>query len=641
MHTRSIALMSFLLVFAVLFASLAGGKKGKGKDSKALAEKPLAALNKDLDDELFAILEPGTRSADMQTRALAVRTLARIRPLMVGDYVVDALSDPQWIVRHAAVQALIRAGNVGYRKTLAAAVVNTELYADKELSPLPLVMQLPDEEAIDLLREALGLATSVQDLILEEIFKKDSPIAKAYFEGLRSVPVVKTWVLNNLDIIRDKLMYPLLVKTVPELEKADLLKVFGFLAELDSSYDVSFLQSYMGSDDEEILEGAAFVLALRGDAKAGRFMLGFCDLNEVKLQLRCLQAIRGLATDDEVKETAKRFLYGHPDPDLLYAAYDIFATAKDESVYDNMVVRLQSTEIGHRAAAVYFIAKMKGTRALTELYGLLRDGSPLIRISAARAIGELRQAESVPNLADALRHDKNAEVKKALVEALGQIADRSIIPVVSFLIFDPDVKGEAIKALAGVNHKDSVQTLRNVLTTQFSKEERAVALRAIIRNDAIVGLNVYKGCLGWIPEGFVEELADELGPAAIDFLKVGLTSINDRVRHESVLAFRFLEPAQELEVLQQELFSAKDVVLRVAILRRLGDVMNEESLKVAEAFYKDPTRELRLASIEIASRYLKPDSESLTKLRANLLDSEETYRVAAAAAFVQIYLGSA
>ena len=628
----------FVAAVLVVFFTLSLGVAEAGRKKKK-KEPAQATLDADLENEVFAVLERGTRSADMQTRAQAVNYVGRLRADKAKEYLLDALKDPQWIVRHSAIRALIRANNPAYRKTLGSAVANTTLYNKPGLSPLNLVLGLPPDEAMDLLEEALVKVDDVRGLILDEIFKEDSALAAKYYERLRKLPSVKSWVMNNLRIFKDKEMYPLLVKTIPELTKEEKLKAFEFLTELDKTYDTGFLYKYMGGDDIDLAEGAAYVLGRRGEEKAVDVLLPMCDENDVHRQLRCLNGVIGVPTHPEVLERAKLFLYGDPDPEVLYTVYDIFTKAKDDSVYERMLQRLQSTNLGHRAAAVFFIGRMKGTRALPQLHQLLRDGSPIIRLRAAQAIGELRQAESVAYLADALRNDLDAAVKKELVMALGKIGDKSIIDVVAFLIFDPTVREEAINALCSVRHRSAIATLRNVLQTQFTKEQRTKALKAIVRISPAEGVQIFKAALGWLPDGFLEDMAEELKGEFVEYLKAALLSINDRVRREAVVSFRHLGAELEIQILERELFASKDNELRVVILNRLAEIKKQESISLLEAFFKDQNRQLRLASIELASQYAPKEGEAVKKLRGMLLDPDETYRVASAAALVNIFLG--
>ncbi len=198
MTHRFAAILVVLLAVTLAIPALARSKKSSNK-----APDKTAALDKDLANELFAVLERGTRSADMETRARAVVYLARVRPDTVQEYVIDALKDPQWIVRHAAIKGLIDLGNPAYREALGQAVANSTLYEKPERSPLTLVLSLPTAEAIQLLEEALTKVEDVRDIILKEIFKEESDLARQFYQGLRKIRAVQGWVMVNLRIFRN------------------------------------------------------------------------------------------------------------------------------------------------------------------------------------------------------------------------------------------------------------------------------------------------------------------------------------------------------------------------------------------------------------------------------------------------------
>ncbi len=188
-----------------------------------------------------------------------------------------------------------------------------------------------------------------------------------------------------------------------------------------------------------------------------------------------------------------------------------------------------------------------------------------------------------------------------------------------------------------MNHRDAIPTLRNVLQTQFTKEQRVEALSAIIRISPAESFDTFKNCLGWIPEGFLADMSKELKGDFLAYLKAAMESINERVRNEAVLAFRYMEPELEQKVLERVLFSAKDTSLRVTILRRLSELRGQGSLDLVKAFFADENRDLRLAAIDLAATYVNPDSEETKALRSMLLDPDEAYRAAAAVSLLNIY----
>ncbi|MBM4372783.1 MAG: HEAT repeat domain-containing protein, partial [Deltaproteobacteria bacterium] len=281
--------------------------------------------------------------------------------------------------------------------------------------------------------------------------------------------------------------------------------------------------------------------------------------------------------------------------------------------------------------------RVRGTRALPKLHELLADGNQMVRIRAIEAIGELRQAESVGPLEGALMNESDPEVRKKIVQALGSIGDRTVIRVVSFLVTDPSVKSEAVAALASIPHRDALLTLQNVLTNAFSREDRATALKAMLKISPGESKDAFQRALGWLPAGFMEEMARELGEAFLPHLQLAIEGIHAEARRDAVMAFRYLGSDKETGILEQALFATKHGDLKVYILERLAGIKGEGALAVLEAFYKDPEQALRIRSIQLASDLVKPATPSVDRLKDLLLETDETVRVAAAAAIIKVH----
>lgn len=81
----------------------------------------------------------------------------------------------------------------------------------------------------------------------------------------------------------------------------------------------------------------------------------------------------------------------------------------------------------------------------------LRDGSPWVRVDAARELGAIGDANAIGPLIAALE-DENGDVRKAAAEALGEIGDERAAEGLIKLFIDQrlDVRETAVAALAGI-----------------------------------------------------------------------------------------------------------------------------------------------------------------------------------------------
>jgi len=213
-----------------------------------------------------------------------------------------------------------------------------------------------------------------------------------------------------------------------------------------------------------------------------------------------------------------------------------------------------------------------------------------------------------------------------------------VIDVGSCLIFDPQGKDEAVDALCAVRHKDAINTLRNVLQTQFTKDQRARALKAIVRISPESGLPIFKTAMGWLPTGFLEELAAELKGQFVEYVTGALGSTNDEIRMEAVKAFRHMGKDTATQILEREVFNVRESALRILMLERLAEIGSPNANKMIEAFLKDDSPEVRLAAVRLVSKYASKEQALLDELRKMLMDPDESDRVASAAALLNRHL---
>lgn len=93
----------------------------------------------------------------------------------------------------------------------------------------------------------------------------------------------------------------------------------------------------------------------------------------------------------------------------------------------------------------------------------LKAADPHTRVTAARALGELREGTVVPALIEAL-NDKDGEVRLAVVKALGRIGPpaKGAVPVLSRMREDADakVRGEVVRALKQIDKYGGQRTIR-------------------------------------------------------------------------------------------------------------------------------------------------------------------------------------
>jgi HEAT repeat protein len=104
---------------------------------------------------------------------------------------------------------------------------------------------------------------------------------------------------------------------------------------------------------------------------------------------------------------------------------------------EEMLALLTSPETPQRMLAARAFCELRDDRAIAHLIQLLTDVCPLVRVSAAYALGRNTSPDAVEPLIAALNNDWNGYVRKGVVWALGNCRDRrSVRPLIHALKTD-------------------------------------------------------------------------------------------------------------------------------------------------------------------------------------------------------------
>lgn len=161
--------------------------------------------------------------------------------------------------------------------------------------------------------------------------------------------------------------------------------------------------------------------------------------------LSVLEAELELDPLDQLEESSAQAEDAQPDPDA-------------------MLVLLRSPENQQRMVAARAFCELEDARAVPALIGLLIDACPLIRVSAAYALGRNPSPDAVEPLIAQLQQDWNGYVRKGVVWALGNCRDRRTLePLTLALKTDiPSVRlwaASALAQMANVNYEPVITAL--------------------------------------------------------------------------------------------------------------------------------------------------------------------------------------
>lgn len=198
---------------------------------------------------------------------------------------------------------------------------------------------------------------------------------------------------------------------------------------------------------------------------------------------------------------------------------------------DTMLLLLQAPQNQQRMLATRAFCELEDARAIPYLIRLLTDACPLIRVSAAYALGRNPSPTAVEPLIDQLNQDWNGYVRKGVVWALGNCRDRRTLePLTDALKTDISAvrlwAASALAQMATISYEAAIAAMPPLIEAL-----RQDAIAAVRSNCAwsigelcreLPSNVVYATAIDALIEAFAED--EELGvreDAKLSMLKVG------------------------------------------------------------------------------------------------------------------------
>jgi HEAT repeat protein len=572
--------------------------------------------------DAWVVVEKGIHSGNVLARTGAATALGTAHGRDVSGLLQEALSDPQWMVRKAALAVLVRQGSADARNRVAEVLRDPNALSEGDVLPVVAGMKPPEARSL-LLEILMDTAAPTRADLLDEILRQDVDQAAPYMEaGLAKGDELFASRLRSFRLVdRDALFQALLRSRDARVQQSVLAEALALKVKLPAAAVGPLLKSR----DNSLRLAAAEYMAHQGDASAMKLLVPWAEGDEAS-RMRFARASIAAKSPDAVP-ALRKMLADSPSEDLLIDIYQGLAAAPDEQTRAQLVGDLDTTDLPRRAAAVRAHGRLLGNRGLERLHELLRDGNARVRILAAEAVGELGQAESIEHLERAVR-DSDRAVRLAVVKAMASIRDMAVVPVASFLVYDrdPEIRKTAILAVCNANHESGVQILR--MTVEDRDPEIVMpVLEALIGLDATQAVSLFPRTLDVLRAEDLVNLSKRFGEAFLPFLRKALDSERAWARTTSVQALS-LVPAMQIELLKEVAATNSFGDTRRLALARLQALSCPTAKDVALALLKDTDVMVRMEASDVLGKCGDGDADGA--LRLAMLDSDEAVRVAAA-----------
>jgi HEAT repeat protein len=143
---------------------------------------------------------------------------------------------------------------------------------------------------------------------------------------------------------------------------------------------------------------------------------------------------------------------------------DIGEVVEERPDPDVMLPLLTVADNQQRMLAARTFCELEDSRAIPALINLLRDPCPLIRVSAAYALGRNPSADAVEPLINQFNQDWNGYVRKGIVWALGNCRDRRSLDTL-IIALKTDIQAvrlwaaSALAQMAEVGYEATIATI--------------------------------------------------------------------------------------------------------------------------------------------------------------------------------------
>ena len=231
------------------------------------------------------------------------------------------------------------------------------------------------------------------------------------------------------------------------------------------------IEMAMNDPDPYVKDRAIWALGVIGDQRAVEPLVSILEEDDVAIRQRAVEAL-GKIDGPETLEILTRLTLYDENPMIRNFALDELLSQKNTEL-----VSLFASELGNgspkiRINAARALAATKAPEALDALAQLAtQDDEPSIRKLAVVSLGKLKSSRALPGLILALE-DESPDVRKSAVESLGQLNDRrAVIPILGLLADENiEVRNSAIQTLGILNDPEATPDLIHVLDTDGGRE---------------------------------------------------------------------------------------------------------------------------------------------------------------------------
>lgn len=271
-------------------------------------------------------------------------------------------------------------------------------------------------------------------------------------------------------------------------------------------------------------------------------------------------------------DAVKPQLESAEDAEYKALLWELVAASGDESAFDTLMKKFNSTEFSDRIVAVRAFGHTGNSKAVQPLSKAMFEGNPDIRQAAAKSLGQLGLPAGLDALKRALNRERVKKVKLEVIDAVAQIDSADSVKMLRFQTTDrdPEIKKRVISALRTLGRSEGARAL-GVLLRDRDMNIQWAAFIAALELDPDEGFARMSSALRNPPSGFMNDINTLRTKTRRKLVRFMLEEGTDKVRGQALTAVQQMGDARFDIARELVLESTVDEGVRRTLLLELSE----------------------------------------------------------------------
>jgi HEAT repeat protein/cyclophilin family peptidyl-prolyl cis-trans isomerase len=234
------------------------------------------------------------------------------------------------------------------------------------------------------------------------------------------------------------------------------------------------------SDDPLVRSYSARTLGKLACKQPGAALAALLNDADLRVSVNAARALGDLKDNNAVRPLAS-MLTKHPSPHARSTAAEALGKIDEKDGKDALMQGLLDTSTMVRIQSIRALALILGEESEMFCDQMRRDGERLVRAEAIRCYGTAGLTKRASQLDEMARTDKDPLMRASAVNALGQLKDGAVPPMLVPALRDPDftVATAAVEAIGAQEYKAAVPAVMEAYRARPEREFVDVQLEAV------------------------------------------------------------------------------------------------------------------------------------------------------------------